>query len=581
MTKLLSHLVIAISVYLDLVNALPEPALHKGRRSTITKSTSPTVILDSGVIIGTTTTVPSATASVYQFLGVPFAVSPPKSFAPPEKVKPWSQPINTTTRSPACMEQFMGDAETVNITKTLFAYPDAIESEDCLYLNVFVPATATADKAVMNWIFPGNLYFGDASRPQYDGSSFAANHDIIVVAGNYRTNAFGFSNSPEIPITGRNAGFYDQRLILDWIQRNIAAFGGSPSRVLIFGESSGASSVDRLVTTNNAPFRAAIAQSGSASVSAYPDYYSTSWPTLANITNCSTATSQLSCVRSAGAFTIKSIIETNYLIFGPENDNITQLATPTLYRRSAHLSAQVPYLIGTNGGEGYPFMIGFDNLTTAIHYDLYNPSDSQVSAIQVAYPVTTYFDNTTNVYDVVSQLFTDIYFTCPTGLIARSTATANSNLNSSTATTTTGSIYRYFFNQSYPNLQLLLPTPLNLDLHSYHTIEASLIFGTFPLLNTTTPEIQMSAFLQKTWADFAKSPENGPGWIQVQPDQGADNEVKDIGEFTVVFGDDDDDGEGKGKGKGKPGIVLRKERDLDGRCNLFDEQYESVVYPAF
>lgn len=81
-----------------------------------------------------------------------------------------------------------GDADAVNITKTVFAFPDAVESEDCLYLNVFVPSTKTKGRAVMNWLFPGNLFFGDASRPLYDGSQLAAKYDVIVVAGNYRTN---------------------------------------------------------------------------------------------------------------------------------------------------------------------------------------------------------------------------------------------------------------------------------------------------------------------------------------------------------------------------------------------------------
>ena len=178
----------AIAVFL-LLSSVESRSLSSNANSSL-----PTVTLDAGVIIGTTTSLPSATVTslVQQYLGVPFAVSPPTRFAPPEPVEPWNGSVTAQTRGPACIQQFLGDAQTVNITKTIFAYPDSVESEDCLYLNVFVPATPTQNKTVMNWIFPGNLYFGDASRPLYDGSSFAANQDVIVVAGNYRTNGISW-----------------------------------------------------------------------------------------------------------------------------------------------------------------------------------------------------------------------------------------------------------------------------------------------------------------------------------------------------------------------------------------------------
>src|SRR6266516_8090882 len=115
---------------------------------------------------------------------------------------------------------------------------------------------------------------------------------------------FGFSNSPELPITSRNAGFLDQRLALDWVQRNIASFGGDPKKVTIFGESSGASSVDRLVTTSPKPvlFRGAITQSGQASLSPAPSVAGPlSWQFLLAALQCTTAKSQLACVRAADA----------------------------------------------------------------------------------------------------------------------------------------------------------------------------------------------------------------------------------------------------------------------------------------
>jgi carboxylesterase type B len=91
------------------------------------------------------------------------------------------------------------------------------ESEDCLFLNVFTPnATATEVdelKPVMFWIHGGSLEFGSASSPEYDGSRIAANQDVIVVTTNYRLNIFGFPISPEIPVSERNIGMLDQRMV--------------------------------------------------------------------------------------------------------------------------------------------------------------------------------------------------------------------------------------------------------------------------------------------------------------------------------------------------------------------------------
>lgn len=75
-----------------------------------------------------------------------------------------------------------------------------------------------------------SLAFGTASVPEYDGTSIALNQDIIVVSINYRTNVFGFPGAPDLPLTGNNLGFMDQELALEWVQSNIANFGGDPEQ---------------------------------------------------------------------------------------------------------------------------------------------------------------------------------------------------------------------------------------------------------------------------------------------------------------------------------------------------------------
>jgi acetylcholinesterase/carboxylesterase 2 len=183
---------------------------------------NPTVTIASGVIIGTATTVsnqPTVTGYANAYLGVPFA-SPPVRFAPPTPPQPYTT-LQAQTLPPACLQEFFSGAVGER-TRAYFnnpGLPPPAESEDCLYLNVFAPqdASPTNLKSVLFWIYGGNLAFGTASLAYYNGSSLAVNEDVVVVAINYRTNIFGFSNSPEIPVNSQNSGFLDQRFALQWV----------------------------------------------------------------------------------------------------------------------------------------------------------------------------------------------------------------------------------------------------------------------------------------------------------------------------------------------------------------------------
>lgn len=166
----------------------------------------PTAIIDSGAIVGTTTTLPSSTAVVNKYLGVPFG-KPPVRFSPPEPAERWSTNYNATKWGPACIQEV---SQSVQFLFDLLNMPPPLggEDEDCLNLNVFTPANASAgSKAVLVWIYGGAFRNGASSVPQYDGSSFAANQDVVVVTFNYRTNAFGFPMDKSIPLEERNLGY--------------------------------------------------------------------------------------------------------------------------------------------------------------------------------------------------------------------------------------------------------------------------------------------------------------------------------------------------------------------------------------
>lgn len=114
-------------------------------------------------------------------------------------------------------------------------------SEDCLFLNIYTPRHDTGNKPVMVWIHGGGFVTGSGS--EYDGHILAETQDVIVVTINYRLGALGFLSHPELGDASGNFGLLDQEMALQWVKRNIEAFGGDPKRVTIFGESAGGVSV--------------------------------------------------------------------------------------------------------------------------------------------------------------------------------------------------------------------------------------------------------------------------------------------------------------------------------------------------
>lgn len=140
------------------------------------------------------------------------------------------------------------------------------DSEDCLYLNIFTPAQRENPLPVMLWLHGGSFYMGAGSQDIYHGRHLAASGRAIVVTLNYRLGALGFlrlADITDIPATG-NEGLLDQIAALSWVRSNIAAFGGDPERITLFGESAGAMSISALLAVPHCDglFQRAIIQSG-------------------------------------------------------------------------------------------------------------------------------------------------------------------------------------------------------------------------------------------------------------------------------------------------------------------------------
>lgn len=213
---------------------------------------------------GTVSGVPAWGFDVREFRGIPFAAPPVGNlrWKPPQPVVPWHGVKSAQYFAPPCMQQEQPlNGGSWNKHPVPF-------SEDCLYLNVWTPAnTPTAKLPVVIWFYGGGGTLGYGGDWRYDGSALAKK-GVIVVNPNYRVNVFGWLAHPELTAespnhASGNYGALDQVAAIKWVKNNIAAFGGDPDKITIWGQSGGSRSVNWLVASPLAKglFRAAIAQS--------------------------------------------------------------------------------------------------------------------------------------------------------------------------------------------------------------------------------------------------------------------------------------------------------------------------------
>jgi para-nitrobenzyl esterase len=223
---------------------------------------APVVKIDSGVVRG----VASGTLEIFK--GIPYAAPPVGNlrWRAPQPVKTWTGVRDATDYGHDCMQlPFPNDAAPLRTQP----------SEDCLYVNIWAPRKRGAKPLpVMFWIYGGGFVNGGSSPAPYDGSHFAEK-GVVFVSFNYRLGRFGFFAFPALLHEGGPVGNYammDQIAALKWVQRNIAAFGGNPREVTIFGESAGGRSVNVLVTSPAAKglFVRAVVESGGGRDNHFP-----------------------------------------------------------------------------------------------------------------------------------------------------------------------------------------------------------------------------------------------------------------------------------------------------------------------
>ncbi|MFD4368478.1 carboxylesterase/lipase family protein [Rhodococcus sp. NPDC058521] len=213
------------------------------------RSTHLRVVTDAGEVLG------REVDGVSTWRGIPYAAPPvgPDRFRAPKRATPWSGVLNAHEYGPHSVQ------------------PSVKSSEDCLLLNVVTPLGAPNDdqppRAVMVFVHGGGYSGGSSASGLYGGSSLVRRGDIVYVSLNYRLGALGYLDFSRYSTPERtfdsNLGLRDQVAALEWVRRNIAAFGGDPDNVTLFGESAGGGAVTTLMTTPAAEglFTRAIAQS--------------------------------------------------------------------------------------------------------------------------------------------------------------------------------------------------------------------------------------------------------------------------------------------------------------------------------
>jgi para-nitrobenzyl esterase len=299
------------------------------------------------------------------YLGIPFAAPPVGDLRwnPPAPVRPWDGVKAATAYGATCPQAQKGSVPGVAALNM---------SEDCLYLNIWTPATNASDKLPVMVFFYGGGFTGvEGSMPMYNGTTLAEK-GVIVVTTNYRLGALGFFAHPDLDReslhnASGNYGILDQQAALKWVQGNIGAFGGDPSRVTLFGQSAGAESIYiHLVSPESKGlFSQAIVESGpfwahGAIINAtHPKEYAEQFgEQYARSLGCS-GPEAIACMRNVSPAALinatpsspSEFLSTHTVMFEPNVDGgVLPDTLDNLYL--THQEAAVPLMVGNNANDG-------------------------------------------------------------------------------------------------------------------------------------------------------------------------------------------------------------------------------------
>ena len=334
------------------------------------------------------------TGGVAAFKAIPYAAPPVGAlrWRPPEPAPAWSGVRDATKVGAICLQRYNAGDNGVGPLPA---------SEDCLTLNVWTPARPHPRLPVMVWIHGGGFVNGSGTAALYDGAALAR-QGVVVVTLNYRLGRFGFFAHPALTAESPNGllanyGLMDQIAALRWVQDNIAAFGGDPRQVTIFGESAGGIAVNTLMISPAARglFSKAIVESG-AGRSPYPRLArlnTTSQPSaedrgVAFLKSIGVEARDAAALRAIPAEAIAKAPDPSVFDgFGPIIDGrLAPMSVPDAFAQA--LEAPVPYIVGSNSLE---FPIPAAQVPGALTGMLRLPAPAQAS-LAAAYPDRAAFE---------------------------------------------------------------------------------------------------------------------------------------------------------------------------------------------
>lgn len=342
-------------------------------------SAYPRVSTTSGILNGV------SNGSVNVFLGVPYSQPPIGNlrWRTALPINASGTEVNATKFGPACGQ--LSASLGVFLRAGISTLPTK-ESEDCLFLNIWAPKHGT-QLPVIIFLHGGGYLSGSSNETMYSGEYLASTGRAIFVSLNYRLNIFGFPSTTPIDGIDQNTGITDARLALHWLVKNIAQFGGDPSRMIITGESSGAHMADTLLFAYETDpiVYGEIISSGAIGMFSTNPTDGTVWNTVADACGCGNVTDalqvnivsnyvipqypyllhciQISCMRNVSFDNImKTTIELS-VSFTPGADGSIVFSNETYITRSAHGSfAHIPALLTNTNNEGSLFIEPYSSL---------------------------------------------------------------------------------------------------------------------------------------------------------------------------------------------------------------------------
>ena len=439
----------------------------------------------------------AAEGAVRTFQGIPYAAPPigELRWKPPQRATRWKGVRAATAFGAHCV-QTGGFADMV--------FHDPGESEDCLTLNVWTPVNAEKGKLpVMVWVYGGGFTTGGTSERRQDGE-FLARRGVVVVSMNYRLGILGFFAHPELTAespqhASGNYGLMDQAAALAWVQRNIAAFGGDPANVTLFGESAGSFSVSAQMASPLAKglFAKGIGESGAAFSSAGLAFPARSVQEQRDMQFAESAfgTTQLAALRKLSPAELIAAAKTKNVApgqFSPDVDGYF-LTDSVPHVFAAGAQAQVPLLAGWNANERSSSVgtKAAEAFTSAVQTEFGDRATEFLSL----YPATTDEEALRSSGDLSSDRF-----------IAFSTWQW---LEQQTRTGTRP-VYRYLFGLGSPG-----DANHTVATGAFHSDEIEYVFGTLDSRAGAVwrPEDRrLSELMGSYWTNFARSGNpNGPG----------------------------------------------------------------------